>query len=82
MFVHEYSDKQFDSYEECRDDLMPEIDEEDIAHHLDLTIPEIVSHFQRQDEDSFLNWFSELIQTALECAIEELITEYGEGEVE
>ena len=45
MFVHEYSDKEFATYEECREDLLPEIDEEDISHHLDLTVPEIVWKF-------------------------------------
>ena len=48
MYTHEYSDKKFDSYEACRDDLMENIDEEDIARHLDLTVPEIISAFLRK----------------------------------
>ena len=82
MFVHEYSDKEFATYEECADDLLPEIDEEDIAHHLDLTVPDIVGKFLRKSEDEFMNWFAELVQIAQQCAVEELITEYEEGEVE
>ena len=82
MFVHEYSDKEFVTYEECREDLLPEIDEEDISHHLDLTVPEIVWKFLRYSEDDFINWFAETIANAEENAIEELITEYEEGEVE
>lgn len=82
MFVHEYSDEHFATYEDCRDDLLPEIEEEDITHHLDLTVPDIVGKFLRKSEEDFVKWFSELIQIAQECAIEELITEYEEGEIE
>ena len=82
MFVHEYSDKEFATYEECREDVLPEIDEEDISYHLDLTVPEIVGKFLRYSENDFINWFAEIIAIAEENAIEELITEYEEGEVE
>ena len=43
MFVHEYSDKQFKTYEECADELLPEIDEDDIADEMGLGVPEIVA---------------------------------------
>ena len=33
MFVHEYSDKYFETYEECRDDLISEINSDDIMEH-------------------------------------------------
>lgn len=82
MFVHEYSDKEFATYEECREDLLSEIDEEDIFYHLDLTVPEIVGKFLRYSENDFIKWFSEEIAEAEERAIEDLITEYEEGEVE
>lgn len=82
MFVHVYSDKHFKTYDECAVDLMPEIEAEDIAHHLDLTVPDIVARFLRKSEDDFMNWFAELVNDATNCAIEELITEYEEEEVD
>ena len=83
MFVHEYSDEYFDSYEECRDDLMSEIDSDDIIEHLEVSISDIISHFQRRTDDKEFNtWLNEQIDIAFERAIEDLITEYEEGEVE
>ena len=83
MFVHEYSDEYFDSYEECRDDLAPEIDSDDIIEHLEVSISDIISHFQRRTSDKEFNtWLDEQIDIAFEKAIEDLITEYEEGEVE
>lgn len=83
MFVHEYSDEYFDSYEDCRDDLMSEIDSDDIIEHLEVSISDIISHFQRRTSDKEFNtWLNEQIDIAYERAIEDLITEYEEGEVE
>lgn len=83
MFVHEYSDEHFDTYEECRDDLMSEIDSDDIIEHLEVSISDITSHFLRRTSDKeFSTWLSEQIDIAYERTIEDLITEYEEGEVE
>lgn len=83
MFVHEYSDEHFDTYEECRDDLMPEIDSDDIIEHLEVLIGDIISHFRRRTSDKEFNtWLDEQIDIAYERAIEDLITEYEEGEVD
>lgn len=83
MFVHEYSDEYFDSYEECRNDLIPEIDSDDIIEHLEISISDIISHFRRRTSDKKFNaWLDEQIDIAYERAIEDLITEYEEGEVE
>ena len=83
MFVHEYSDKYFDSYEDCRDDLMSEIDSDDIIEHLEVSIGDITSHFLRRTSDKeFSIWLTEQIDIAYERAIEDLITEYEEGEVD
>ena len=83
MFVHEYSDEQFDSYEECRDDLMSEIDSDDIIEHLEVLMGNIISHFLcRTSDKEFNTWLSEQIDIAYERAIEDLITEYEEGEVD
>lgn len=83
MFVHEYSDKYFDSYEDCRDDLTSEIDSDEIIEHMEVSMGDIISHFLRRTSDKdFDTWLSEQIDIAFERAIEDLITEYEEGEVE
>lgn len=86
MFVHEYSNKQFKTYEKCADELLPEIDEDDIADEMGLGVPEIVSRFlySAQYGQPFDEWFREHIDSAITCVIDGLITEYEdeEGEVE
>ena len=82
-YVHEYSDEEFETYEECRDDLCEQIDEDDIYDHIDLTVPEIIHQFcWRANNQNFINWFEEKITEAEQLAVDELITEYEEGEVE
>lgn len=83
MFVHEYNDEEFESYEECREDLLGSLEEQDIVEKLDLSLEEIISRFERRTNDqNFINWLSDKIFEATENAIEELITEYEEGEAE
>ena len=83
MFVHDYSDEQFETYEECRDDLYQQIDEEDIYDHIDLTVPEIIHQFgMRANNQNFMNWLEEKIAKAEQLAVDELITEYDDGEVD
>lgn len=82
-YVHEYSDEQFETYDECREDLYEQIDEDDINDHIDLTVPEIIHQFaKRANNQNFINWLEEKIAEAERLAIDELITEYEEGEVE
>lgn len=82
-YVHEYSDEQFETYDECREDLYEQIDEDDINDHIDLTVPEIIHQFAwRANNQNFINWLEEKILEAERLAIDELITEYEEGEVE
>ena len=84
MFVHEYSNRQFKTYEECVDDLLSDIDANDIADEMSLGIPEIISRFlySAQYGQPFDEWFQEQIDSAMTCAIEGLITEYEDEEVE
>ncbi len=83
MFVHEYSDKEFETHEECREDLLEYLEEQDIVENLDLSLEEIISRFNRRvNNQIFINWLSDRIFEAEERAIEDLITEYEEGEVE
>jgi hypothetical protein len=82
MFVHEYSDKHFATYEECVEDLSPEIEIEDIAQHIDLTVSEILYEFSKRLPEDFIEWLQEKMESAHSYALDELITEYEEGEVD
>lgn len=83
MFTHAYSDEEFDSYDACRDDLMENIDAEDIASHIDLTVPEIISAFLRNKNNvDFSVWFQEKIDEAIHYVGEELIFEHDEEDDE
>lgn len=86
MFVHEYSDRYFDSYEECRENVLLEvdIDEDDIANEMDIKLPEVIARFLYPAGygQPFEEWFREEIGCAIDCIIDGLITEYEEGEVD
>lgn len=83
MFVHEYSNQEFEDYEDCRENLLTKLEEEDISNHFDFTKPEILRKFlQRKSNEDFIQWFSIEIDNAVEFALAELITEYDEGEVD
>ena len=79
MYTHEYSDKHFDSYDTCRDDFLENIDEDDIAQYIDLTVPEIIFAFLRNKNNTdFSVWFQEKIDEAIQYAENELIFECDE----
>ena len=83
MFVHEYSDKEFEDYEDCREDLLTELEEEDIFNHFDFTKSEILCKFlRRKSNEDFIQWLSCEVDNAIVLALDELITEYDEGEVD
>lgn len=83
MFVHEYSDEEFATYEDCADSLREEIDVDDIRDEMDLGITEILSRFLcRKSDQEFIEWFQEEIFAAEQAAIDGLITEYEDGEVD
>ena len=83
MFVHEYSDKHFATYEECADSLREEIDVDDIRDEMDLGTSEILSRFLRRKTDQvFIEWFQEEIFAAEQAAVDALITEYEDEEVD
>lgn len=83
MYTHEYSDKKFDSYEACRDDLIENIDEEDIAQHIDLTVPDIIRAFLRNKNNvDFSVWFQEKIDEAITYVENDLIFEHDEEDDE
>lgn len=82
-YVHEYNDEEFETYEECREDLLGCLDEQDIVSELDLSVEEIISHFWcRTNNQSFIDWLDDKIIEAKQSTIDNLITEYEEGEVE
>lgn len=81
MYTHEYSDKEFDSYEACHDDLMENIDEEDIGQHIGLTVPDIIGAFLRNRNNvDFSAWFQEKIDEAIHYIEEEFIFEHDEDD--
>ena len=83
MFVHEYSDKEFENYEDCREDLQGQIDSDDILQHFEYSTNKLIFKFlNRKSDQEFLQWLEQEIDEAYEKTLEELITEYEEGEVE
>lgn len=81
-YVHEYSDKEFETYEECREDLLEYLEEQDVIEKLDLSLEEIISRFgRRANNQIFIDWLDDKILEAEEMAIEDLITEYEDEEV-
>ena len=82
-YTHEYSDEDFETYEECQNDLVECLDEQDIVGEIDLSLEEIISRFlYRASNQNFINWLEDKILGAEQSAIDNLITEYEEGEVE
>ena len=83
MFVHEYSDKEFESYEDCREDLQEQIDSDDILQHFEYSTSTLIYKFlNRKSDKEFLQWLEQEIDEAYERTLDELITEYEEGEAE
>lgn len=83
MFVHEYSDKEFEDYEECREDLMGQVDSDDIIQHFEHSTSKLIFKFlNRKSDQEFLQWLAQEINEACERTLDELITEYEEGEAE
>ena len=82
MFVHEYSREEFETFEECLDDLRKYFDEDDIIPHLEINLEKVVSVFLRNDNKTFASWFQQELDKAITLAQDELITEYEEEEIE
>lgn len=83
MFVHEYSDKEFENYEDCREDLLGQIDSDDIIQHFEPSVSTLIFRFlNRKNDQKFIWWLMQEVDEAFEKTLEELITEYEEGEVE
>lgn len=81
-YVHEYNEKEFENYEECRENLLEYLEERDIAEKLDLSLEEIIFRFgRRANNQIFIDWLDDKIIEAEEMAIEDLITEYEDEEV-
>ena len=83
MFVHEYSDEEFETLEECREDLQGQIDSDDIIEHFEYSVSTLISKFlTRKSDKEFLQWLEQAIDEAYERTLDELITEYEEGSVD
>lgn len=83
MFVHEYSDKEFEDYEDCRADCLSQINDDDIVQHFKHSTSTLILNFlNRESDKEFLWWLMQEIDEAFEETLDELITEYDEGEVD
>ena len=83
MFVHEYSNKEFEDYEDCRDDLIEQIWADDVVQHFHIPMETVIANFlNRKNNQEFLDWLEQEIDVAYEKTLDELITEYEEGEVD
>ena len=83
MYTHEYSDKHFDSYDACRDDFLENIDADDIAQYIDLTVIEIINVYLRNKNNvDFSVWIQEKIYEAIQDAENDLIFECDEEDDE
>lgn len=81
-YIHEYNEKEFETYEECREDLLEYLDELNIVQRLDLSLEEIILQFwHRANNQIFIDWLDDKIIEAEEIVIKELISEYEDEEV-
>lgn len=81
-YVHEYNEKEFKTYEECREDLLEYLDTQNIVNNLELSLKDIIFRFERRANDSlFIVWLEDKIFEAEEKAINNLINEYEDEEV-
>lgn len=83
MYTHEYSDKEFDSYEACAEDFLASLESDDIAQYLDLTVGEIIDVFLRHgNSDDFSAWLQSKIDEAIQYAANDSIFEWREEDDE
>lgn len=79
MWTHEYTDEKFKTYDECSDDFRENMETEDIAEHMEITLEEAIRHFlRRRNPTDFDVWFEEKIYEAIQAAENELIYECDE----
>lgn len=80
MWTHEYAfGNTFDTEDEAEEDLLDYIDTEEITEHIDTSVYDIISQFnKRKNDQSFIIWLSQKIEDAIASAIEELIHEIEE----
>lgn len=79
MWTHEYTDEKFETYDECSDDFRENMETEDIAEHMTISLEDIIEHFlRRRHPVDFDVWFEEKIYEAIQAAENELIYECDE----
>lgn len=79
MWTHEYTDEKFETYDECSDDFRENMETEDIAEHMEITLEDAIKHFlRRRHPTDFDVWFEEKIYEAIQAAENELIYECDE----
>lgn len=81
-YKHEFdNEKWFDDYDECRDDLLCDLDLDEYASRID--VKDILIHFSwRKNNEDFCNWFIDEIAKIEEMICNEFITELDDEEYE
>lgn len=79
MYTHEYTDEKFETYDECSDDFRQNMETEDIAEHMEITLEDIIRRFlKRRNPTDFDVWLEEKIYDAIQAAENDLIYECDE----
>lgn len=83
MWTHEYTDEKFETYEDCLEDFCENIEAEDIAEHMEITLEDAIKHFlRRRNPTDFDVWFEGEVYEAIQAAENELIYECDEDQEE
>lgn len=79
MFIHDFSNETFDTYEDASDDLRACLDIDEYAERLD-AYEVCRQYFRRKSDESFCAWLEEHI-CDIDCEIErEYINEYDDDD--
>ena len=80
-YTHEYSQERFETFEEARDDLIPQLDiEEYSSHELFNSYALILQFFRRKSDSAFVEWLENYLDALTMCICDELITEHDDEE--
>lgn len=80
-YTHEYSEKAFDDYDDCEDDLILRLSDDDYLEYL--PCKSLIHKFLwRTTNDEFCNWFESVLFEIEHTIANELITEHEDEENE
>lgn len=80
-YTHEYSDEEFDTFEECEIDLEEAVDIDEYIWRMNMT--EILrKYFRRKSNDDFCNWLDTKIYEITDEIKNDLIIEHEDEDEE